>query len=104
MMKKNLIPENEKTKYQFTDKGTVTEIYIDDYTLDVTVVEINYYLGEVTTVKDDDDGTYVSVRALSDEAQESGRPHFLHLRLRGGMTMLSSPWTSTRTRTSTSAS
>ncbi|MCQ5160556.1 S-layer homology domain-containing protein [Clostridium sp. DFI.5.61] len=64
---KNLIPENEKTKYQFTDKGTVTEIYIDDYTLDVTVVEINYYLGEVTTVKDDDDGTYVSVRALSDE-------------------------------------
>ena len=47
--------------------GTVTEIYIDDYTLDVTVVEINYYLGEVTTVKNDDDGTYVSVRALSDE-------------------------------------
>ena len=44
--KKNRIPENEKTKYQFTDKGTVTEIYIDDYTLDVTVVEINYYLGE----------------------------------------------------------
>ncbi len=73
---KNLIPENEKTKYQFTDKGTVTEIYIDDYTLDVTVVEINYYLGEVTTVKDDDDDApHVSVRALSDRAQDWTTTH-----------------------------
>ena len=44
------------------------EIYIDDYTLDVTVVEINYYLGEVSNVKtDDDDADYITVRALSEE-------------------------------------
>ena len=59
-----IIPgKNVDEKWEYTDKGAVVEIYIDDYTLDVTVVEINYYLGEVTTVKDDDDGTYVSVRA-----------------------------------------
>ena len=52
---------------QYTDKGAVVEIYIDDYTLDVTVVEINYYLGEVSNVKADDDGTYITVRALSEE-------------------------------------
>ena len=55
MMRRTSIPENEKTKYQFTGKGTVTEIYIDDADAwTVTVVEINYYLGQVSKVKDDD--------------------------------------------------
>ena len=60
--------ENEDDKWVYTDKGAVVEVYIDDYTLDVTVVEINYYLGEVSNVKtDDDDADYITVRALSEE-------------------------------------
>ena len=47
------------------------EVYIDDYTLDVTVVEINYYLGEVSKV-DGDEGT-INVRALSSEAKLDDR-------------------------------
>ena len=62
----NFIPVNgENGDYQFTDKGTVTEIYIDDDDQTVTVVEINYYLGEVTNV-DEDDAT-VTIKALSPE-------------------------------------
>ena len=60
--------KNVDEKWEYTDKGAVVEIYIDDYTLDVTVVEINYYLGEVSNVKtDDDDADYITVRALSEE-------------------------------------
>ena len=64
-----IIPgKNVDEKWEYTDKGAVVEIYIDDYTLDVTVVEINYYLGEVSNVKtDDDDADYITVRALSEE-------------------------------------
>ena len=44
-----IIPgKNVDETWEYTDKGAVVEIYIDDYTLDVTVVEINYYLGEVS--------------------------------------------------------
>ena len=64
-----IIPgKNVDETWEYTDKGAVVEIYIDDYTLDVTVVEINYYLGEVSNVKtDDDDADYITVRALSEE-------------------------------------
>ena len=64
-----IIPgKNVDEKWEYTDKGAVVEIYIDDYTLEVTVVEINYYLGEVSNVKtDDDDADYITVRALSEE-------------------------------------
>ena len=51
-------------RYEFTNKGAVTEIYIDDADLNVTVVMINYYLGEVSKVKND----YVVVKELSDIA------------------------------------
>ncbi|GAA6384391.1 S-layer homology domain-containing protein [Lawsonibacter asaccharolyticus] len=63
--------ENEDDKWVYTDKGAVVEVYIDDYTLDVTVVEINYYLGEVSKV-DGDEGT-INVRALSSEAKLDDR-------------------------------
>ena len=54
--------KNGSSNYQFTEKGAVTEIYVDDDTQDVTVVEINYYLGQVYSVKD---GT-TTIRSLSD--------------------------------------
>lgn len=64
----DMIPaKNEDGKYAFTDKGTVTEIYVDDYDQTVTVVEINYYLGEVTKV-DEEKGTS-TIRPLSTEGK-----------------------------------
>ena len=64
----NFIPVNgENGDYQFTDKGTVTEIYIDDDDQTVTVVEINYYLGEISNV-DEDDAT-VTIKSLSPEGR-----------------------------------
>ena len=53
--------KNNTNNYAFTEKGAVTEIYVDDDTQDVTVVEINYYLGQVYSV---DDGT-TTIRSLS---------------------------------------
>ena len=64
----NFIPVNgEDGDYQFTDKGAVTEIYIDDDDQTVTVVEINYYLGEISNV-DEDDAT-VTIKSLSPEGR-----------------------------------
>ena len=52
-------------QYAYTGKGTVTEIYVDDYAATVTVVEINYYLGQVSKVVDGE----TTVRPLSHEAK-----------------------------------
>ena len=60
--RENSIPENnEGDNYQYTGDGVQTEIYVDDADQTVTVVEINYYLGEVASV-DEEDGT-VSIRS-----------------------------------------
>ena len=56
-----------------TADGAVTEVYITgeveskdgDY-YEVTIVKINYYLGEVVRVKSDKDGEYITVKPLSD--------------------------------------
>ena len=62
------IPEkNESGDYTYTDKGAVVEIYVDDYDQTVTVVEINYYLGEISKVNEDK-GT-VTVKELSPQAK-----------------------------------
>ena len=53
--------KNSSTDYTYTDKGTVTEIYVDDDAATVTVVEINYYLGQVYSVNN---GT-TTIRTLS---------------------------------------
>ena len=53
--------------YKYTGEGTVTEIYVEDPSNEdqdngkVTVCEINYYLGQVSKVKDDT----ITVKALS---------------------------------------
>ena len=53
--------KNDGDQYTYTAKGAVTEVYVDDYSATVTVVEINYYLGQVYSVKD---GT-TTIRTLS---------------------------------------
>ena len=53
--------KNGSSNYEFTEKGAVTEVYVDDYAETVTVVEINYYLGQVYSVED---GT-TTIRSLS---------------------------------------
>ncbi len=58
--------KNGPDEWAYTGEGTVTEIYVDDDAETVTVCEINYYLGEVSKVKKDDDGEYITVKALSD--------------------------------------
>ena len=55
---------NVSTDYPYTDKGAQTEIYVDDGDKTVTVVEINYYMGRVASVNEDD-GT-VTIRTISD--------------------------------------
>lgn len=52
-------------RYNYTNKGAVTEIYVDKAEQKVTLCQINYYLGEVTSVKSDDDGEYANIKALS---------------------------------------
>ena len=65
---KATIPEkNNSSNYSYTDKGAVVEVYVDDYAQTVTVVEINYYLGEISKVNEDK-GT-VTVKELSPEAK-----------------------------------
>ncbi|NBI11764.1 hypothetical protein D1641_17500, partial [Colidextribacter sp. OB.20] len=59
----NYVPENDDSRYWPTGKGAKTEIYVDDGDATVTVVEINYYLGEVTRVND----STVTVKSLSTE-------------------------------------
>ena len=57
--------KNDTSKYTYTDKGAVTEIYVDDDTQTVTVVEINYYLGQVYSVNN---GT-TTIRTLSTDGK-----------------------------------
>ena len=58
------IPTKSDDKYSYTKEGAVAEIYVDDDAETVTVVMINNYLGEVTKVKSDDDGEYITVKSL----------------------------------------
>ena len=70
----NDVPERgEDADYQYTGKGTVTEIYVDDADATVTVVAINYYMGQVSKVKTDDDGEYINVKALSNLSQDDAK-------------------------------
>ena len=61
------IDQKTTSKNPRSTVGTVTEIYIDDADATVTVVEINYYLGQVSKVKSDSKGEYVTVKAISTE-------------------------------------
>ncbi len=56
-------------EYDYTGEGTVTEVYVDIDEETVTVIEYNHYLGQVTKVKTDDDGEYITVKILSDGAK-----------------------------------
>ena len=62
---------NEDGAYAYTGDGVQTEIYVDDADKTVTVVEINYYLGQVASV-DEEEGT-VSIRTVSDDADLDDR-------------------------------
>ena len=57
--------KNVDEEWAYTGEGTVTEIYVNDVEETVDVVEINYYLGQVSKVKSDDDGEYITVSVLS---------------------------------------
>ena len=57
--------KNDTNDYRYTAKGSVTEIYVDDYAATVTVVEINYYLGQVSKVNDGE----ATIRPLSAEGK-----------------------------------
>ena len=61
--------EAAKKNWEATADGTVTEIYVieknEGALVEVRVVMINNYLGEVVRVKSDDDGEYITVKALS---------------------------------------
>ena len=64
--------KNDDDTYAYTGDGAVTEIYVEEsYDAKepgtVTVVEFNYYIGQVTKVKDTDDGETITVKALSTE-------------------------------------
>ena len=70
----DLAPANDKdTDYTYTAKGATTEIYVDDADATVTVVAINYYMGQVSKVKTDDDGEYINVKALSNLSQDDAK-------------------------------
>ena len=70
----NYIPaDNEKDDYQFTGKGAQTEIYIDEGAQTVRVVEINYYLGQVSSVREDSNGQYAVVREISDLSDDNAK-------------------------------
>ena len=76
------VPTKDGSHYVYTDNGSVTEIYVED-SLEkgkpgtVTVCEINYYLGEVSKVKTDDDGEYITVKALSKEPNLDDRTFYV---------------------------
>jgi len=68
---------DKDTEWSYTGEGTVTEIYVDDEEETVTVVEINYYLGQVTKVKSDEDGEYITVKELSEGADLDTRTFYV---------------------------
>ena len=59
------VPTKVSETYEYTTKGAVTEIYVDKAEQKVTLCEINYFLGEVSSVKEDDDGEYANIKTLS---------------------------------------
>ena len=61
--------KNNDDEWAYTGEGTVTEVYVNDTDETVTVVEFNYYLGQVSKVKSDDDGEYITVSVLSKGAK-----------------------------------
>ena len=64
--KKGTIPgKNVDDEWAYTGEGTVTEIYVNDDEYTVDVIEYNYYLGQVTKVKSDDDGEYITISVIS---------------------------------------
>ena len=64
--KKGTVPgKNVDDEWVYTGEGTVTEIYVNDDEYTVDVIEYNYYLGQVSKVKSDDNGEYITVSVLS---------------------------------------
>ena len=64
--KKGTVPgKNVDDEWAYTGEGTVTEIYVNDDEYTVDVIEYNYYLGQVSKVKSDDNGEYITVSVLS---------------------------------------
>ena len=62
--------KNNDDEWVYTGEGTVTEVYVNDLEETVDVVEFNYYLGQVSKVKSDDDGEYITVSVLSKGASD----------------------------------
>ena len=60
-----VLPTNTSGTYQYTTDGATTEVYVDDVNKEITVVQINYYMGEVTDIDEDENGEYATVRVLS---------------------------------------
>ena len=60
-----VLPTNTSGTYEYTTDGATTEIYVDDVNKEITVVQINYYMGEITDIDSDDNGEYATVRVLS---------------------------------------
>ena len=71
------VPAKVDKEYAYTGEGTVTEIYVDDDAQTVTVCEINYYLGQVSKVKKDDDGEYITVKVLSNGAKLDNKTFYV---------------------------
>ena len=63
------VPAKGDKEYAYTGEGTVTEIYVNDDDETVTVCEINYSLGQVSKVKTDDDGEYITIKAISNSGK-----------------------------------
>ncbi len=84
-LKLEMPKKNSTDKWEYTGKGAVVEVYVEDYPAAdkddpegaVTVCEINYYLGQVTGVKTDDDGEYINVKALSSEPKLDDRTFYV---------------------------
>ena len=58
-------PANSSNDYIYTDSGMVTEIYVDSVNETVTVVCYYNYIGQVSRVHDDEDGTYVQLTGIT---------------------------------------
>ena len=67
------IGKNKNVDWNATEDGALTEVYITGeienaagktVAYELTIVKINYYLGEVVRVKSDDDGEYITVKSI----------------------------------------
>ena len=76
--KEIVLPEKSNDDdYVYTGSGTVTEVYVDEDAETVTVCAINYYLGQVTKVKSDDDGEYININVLSKEPKLNDKTFYV---------------------------